>query len=168
MASPRTKKFGHIPDGNYLWADIESDPELRGLLMYRHPRRIDTLLGVRVKDGTVAEVITSFPKEAPRAESIPLEAPPGTGVWSAYEKDGKKVRREVFPYDKFLNGIIPSQAVLDGWDLKEYKRFLRGTLGFHRVSIFRMRRKDCDRLVEWSRHHLEDYWAFKEMQTDDD
>ena len=158
-------------DGFYPAAVIQMQNlwELKTYINLRKPNH----LGVDVKDGVATLVLADAPKveEEPKApeKSVVLEAPPSTGEFVGL-KDGKKIDKvEVLPVKQFSDGMpmIPSDAVLAEYTLKELKAFLRSTLGFDQKHLFRMRRTSCDKLVAWSRKHLMDYWVWKGIATDD-
>lgn len=158
-------------DGFYPAAVIQMQ-NLWELKTYINLRKPDHL-GVEVKDGVAKLVLANAPKveEGPKAleKSIALEAPPPTGEFVGL-KNGKKIEKvEVFPVKKYPGGMpmIPSDAVLAAYDLKELKAYMRSTLGFEQMHLFRMRRSSCENLIAWSRKHLTDYWVWKDMQTDD-
>ena len=160
-----------LEDGFYSSAQIQNE-RISVLQCYCNPLKSNHL-GVDVKDGVATLVLADAPKveEEPKApeKSVVLEAPPSTGEFVGL-KDGKKINKvEVVPVKQFSDGMpmIPSDAVLAEYTLKELKAFLRNTLGFDQKHLFRMRRTSCDKLVAWSRKHLMDYWVWKGIATDD-
>lgn len=160
-----------LEDGFYSSAQIQNE-RIGVLQCYCNPLKSNHL-GVEVKDGVAKLVLANAPKveEEPKAleKSIALEAPPPTGEFVGL-KNGKKIEKvEVFPVKKYPGGMpmIPSDAVLAAYDLKELKAYMRSTLGFEQMHLFRMRRSSCENLIAWSRKHLTDYWVWKDMQTDD-
>lgn len=170
MATPTKDKI-ELEDGFYSSAQIQSE-RINVLQCYCNLRKSNHL-GVEVKDGVAKLVLADAPKveEEPKApeKSVALEAPPSTGEFVGL-KDGKKIDKvEVLPVKQFSDGMpmIPSDAVLAEYTLKELKAFLRSTLGFEQKHLFRMRRTSCENLVAWSRKHLMDYWLWKGIATDD-
>jgi len=170
MATIIDKKLG-FPDGFYPAASILLNNlwELKTYINLQKPAH----LGVEVKDGVAKLVLAGTPKVEEESKvpekSVTLEAPPPTGEFVGLKNKGKITKVEVFPTKKFSDGMpmIPSKKVLDGYNLKDLKAFMRNTLGFEQMMLFRMRRSSCENLIEWSRKNLEDYWVWKDMQTDD-
>ena len=161
----------NLEDGFYSSQKIQED-RIVALQPYCSARKTSHL-GVEVKDGVAKLVLAGTPKVEEESKvpekSVTLEAPPPTGEFVGLKNKGKITKVEVFPTKKFSDGMpmIPSKKVLDGYNLKDLKAFMRNTLGFEQMMLFRMRRSSCENLIEWSRKNLEDYWVWKDMQTDD-